>query len=115
MKLNRRSFISVMTLFVISPLTITKMFSADKLITNSSLSKSDLKRLRKTLFKNVTSKDLILKYKIPVNKIRKTLQMIQTTPNQTFTAIRNDFQSSKVCIVDGWVLSETEVIICLMT
>jgi hypothetical protein len=114
MKLNRRAVLSFLAVVMVSPVGAVINYNLTALGSKSPKS-AELKRLRKSLFNNVNKQDLISVYKIPKIKIMETLSLSKTTSEHTFLAIKEDFELRRVCVIDGWVLSQTEVILCLMT
>jgi len=114
MKRNRRMVLSFLAVVMASPVGAFTTYNLTVLGKKSSES-PELERLRKSLFNNVNKKDLISVYKIPKIKIMESLRLSQKTSDHTFLAIKEDFEFRRVCVIDGWVLSQTEVILCLMT
>lgn len=114
MTLTRRTVLSFLAVVTASPVTALTTPNSTYLGSKSSES-ADLERLRKSLFNNVSQQDLISVYKIPKIKIKESMRLSHKTSDHTFLAIKEDFEFSRVCIIDGWILSQTEVILCLMT
>jgi hypothetical protein len=113
MKLDRRKVFSFLGVMMVSPVAVLVAPNSAALGSKSSVS-ADLDRLRNSLFRNVNRQDLMLVYKIPKIKITESLSLSQKPSDHTFLAIKEDFQFGRVCVIDGWVLSQTEVILCLM-
>jgi hypothetical protein len=99
---------------MVSPVSALKAHNSIVVGSKSSQS-AELMRLRETLFYKVNKQDLMSVYNIPKIKIKKTLDLSKKNSNHTYLAIKEDFELHKICIIDGWVLSQTEVILCLMT
>ena len=108
------------TLGIISLLSFLFIFPSGLLQTNkvqnsnlSSISKR-LFRLRNSLFKGIKKRDLKTKFGISNSKIESSLKNYKKNNQAIKSAIKNDFKNKKTCLIDGWVLSHTEVILCLM-
>ena len=113
MKFNRRIFL-FFSIVMVSPVSAHKAHNSIIVRSKSSQS-AGLKRLRETLFYKVNKQDLMSVYNIPKIKIKETLDLSKKNSNHIPLAIKEDFELHRICIIDGWVLSQTEVILCLMT
>jgi hypothetical protein len=111
MKIDRRNFLGYLGVILASPACLSAASLVDGKNTYYS---EELQRLRDSLFSNVSRKDLNAIYNISEEKILSSLKLLQKSSNHVSKAIRDDFKRNKTCSIDGWILSQTEVILCTM-
>jgi len=112
MKTDRRTFLGYVGVILASPTCLSVASLADG---KNIYYSEELQRLRNSLFKNISRKDLNTTYNISEEKILSSLKLFQKFPNHVVKAVRDDFKRNKTCMIDGWILSQTEVVICTMT
>lgn len=109
--MNRRSFFSLLSGILISPWINVSVAAPNRVHPFQS---EELNRLRRSLFIDLDKGSLSKVYNIPSRKIASTMDDFRASSGLVAEAVRKDFSNNRVCAVDGWVLSETEVILCIM-
>lgn len=109
--MNRRRFFSLLSGILISPWINVSVAATNR---THPFQSEELNRLRRSLFIELDKGSLRKVYNISTRKITSTMDDFRSSSGIIAGSVRKDFLNNRVCTVDGWVLSETEVILCIM-